>query len=221
LHLAASEVERGEHVAIVELAHAWDDTSAVQAVASALDVQRRQHLSLESTLVEHLHGRRALLVLDNCEHLLDWVGPFVDRVRTSGAGVVVVATSREPLGLPGERVWLVGPLDVPGAEARSLDEVSASSSVRLFVDRAAAAQPGFALSTANAPAVAEICRRVDGLPLAIELAAARVKVLSPAALLERVEQRLPLLVGGNRDAPARQQTMRATIGMSDPLSWSG
>jgi predicted ATPase len=217
MQLAVNEAERGEHVSVVELAHAWDDASAVQAVATALDVQRRQHLSLESTLVEHLHGRRALLVLDNCEHLLEWAGPFVDRVRTSGADVVIVATSREPLGLPGERIWLVGPLDVPGDHARSLDEVSGSSSVRLFVDRAAAAQPGFMLTAENAPAVAEICRRVDGLPLALELAAARIRTMGPEVLATRLAQRLDVLGAPRRGAFERHKTLRAAVEWSYEL----
>ena len=101
LQLAADETAHGRTVSVVELAHARDEASAVQAVAAALDVQQRQHRSLESTLIEHLHERRMLLVLDNCEHLLDWAGPFVDRVRTSCPDVAVLATSREPLGLPG------------------------------------------------------------------------------------------------------------------------
>ena len=120
LQLAANQAAADESVCVVELAHAWDDASATQAVATALDVQRRQHRSLEATLVEHLSARRVLLVLDNCEHLLDWVGPFVDRVRVSGADVVVLATSREPLGLPGERIWPVGPTRVATACASSM-----------------------------------------------------------------------------------------------------
>jgi predicted ATPase/DNA-binding SARP family transcriptional activator len=216
MQLAHDESSVGRAVCVVELAHSRDEVGAVQAVANALDVQQRQHLTLESTLIEHLQGRQMLVVLDNCEHLIEWVGPFVDRVRNSCAEVAVLATSREPLGLPAEHVWVVGPLDVPD-DARSPDEVAKSGAAQLFLDRAVAAQPSFALTAENAPAIAEICRRVDGLPLALELAAARIRTMGPEVLAVRLEQRLDVLGATRRGAFERHNTLRAAIEWSYEL----
>jgi len=217
MQIATTESRASQPVCVVELAHARDERSAIQAIAAALDVQQRQHLSLESTLIEHLRDRRMLVVLDNCEHLLDWVGPFVDRVRNASENVGILATSREPLGLPGERIWVVGPLDTPYPEARTPADVGRFGAVQLFLDRAAAAQPGFTLTADNAAAVAEVCRRVDGLPLALELAAARVRTMSPETLADRLRQRLDVLGATQRGAFERHRTLRAAIQWSYEL----
>ncbi len=199
---------------IVELAVTHDQPAAVQAVAAALDVQQRQHLTLDATLVDFLRDRELLVVLDNCEHLVETLAPFVDRIRTSCPGVTVLATSREPLGLAGERTWQLGPLGLPEADARSPQAIETSEAVQLFVDRASAASSGFALTDDNAAAVAEICRRLDGLPLALELAAARLRTLGPTALAERLRHHSNLLGASQRGADGRHRTLR------DTLEWS-
>jgi predicted ATPase/DNA-binding SARP family transcriptional activator len=199
---------------LVELAAIRDERAAMQAIAAALDVQQRHHLSLDATLIEFLRDRSMLIVLDNCEHLVDTLAPFVDHVRGACRQVTVLATSRAPLGLAGEQIWPVGPLALPGADARSVDAVGSSDAVQLFVDRASAAHPGFELTAENASSVAEICRRLDGLPLALELAAARLRSMGPYALEERLRERSNLLGASQRGADRRHRTLR------DTLEWS-
>ncbi|AXB44723.1 BTAD domain-containing putative transcriptional regulator [Amycolatopsis albispora] len=167
----------------------------VDTIAAALGSQNGGE-----RLAEVLRGRRLLLVLDNCEHVVEPLAALLSGVLRA-PGVRVLATSREPIGVSGERLWEVLPLDEAGA-------------VRLFAARAAAVSPGFVVSEDNADAVARICRRVDGIPLAIELAAARVRVLGPVELAERLDDRFALLTGGPRDAPARQRTLRAMLDWS-------
>ncbi len=165
-------------------------------------------------LVGAVRAMRVLLVLDNCEHLVEPVGRVVAALLRAAPGLCVLATSQEPLGVTGERVWPVPPLELPApasdADPSSLEEFGA---VQLFVARAASA-PGFALTAANAPAVAALCRRLDGLPLALELAAARVRTLGVHGLAARLDERLTLLSGGHRDAPARHRTLRTMIDWS-------
>jgi predicted ATPase len=163
-------------------------------------------------------GRQLLLVLDNCEHLLQAM-PLIGELLAASPDLTVLATSRARLRLRGERELAVGPLAVPtaGHGASPLEGLAGVAAVRLFVERAQAVMPDFALTETTAPVVAAICRRLEGLPLALELAAARVKLLPPEALLTRLEQRLPLLSGGARDAPDRQQTMRDAIAWSHDL----
>jgi predicted ATPase/DNA-binding NarL/FixJ family response regulator len=169
-------------------------------------------------LVEHLAGRRALLVLDNCEHLLPACAVLADRLLGGCPGLKILATSREPLLLEGETLFAVPPLPVPGPGSGSrLAEVERCESVALFAARARAVAPDFALTQDDADVVAELCRRLDGLPLALELAAARVRVLSPAQILQRLTKRYALLSRGSRTAPERQQTLRASVEWSFDL----
>jgi predicted ATPase/DNA-binding CsgD family transcriptional regulator len=164
-----------------------------------------------------LGDHEVLLVLDNFEHLLP-AGPWIASLLHTCPGVKALITSRERLRITGEQEMPVLPLALPDrATPLSFDELSESAAVHLFTARTQASDPAFSLTPDNAPVVAEICRRLDGLPLAIELAAAHAKVLPPDALLARLERRLPLLVGGSRDAPARQRTMRDTIAWSHDL----
>ena len=204
---------RGGHVHIVELAPVHDQNSTVASVATAIDVQQRQHLSMEDTLIEFFRGRRALLVLDNCEHLRTSVSRLIDRLLAACADLIVLATSREVLGLPVEHVFRVQPLAVAAAST-GFGDIAAAPAVRLFVDRAAASSPGFVLGPDNAEAVAAIVRRVDGLPLAIELAAARLRAISPAALAERLEQRFDLLDHAQFATAERHSTLSDLVGWS-------
>ncbi len=215
--LAATSDEFDDDAAIVELAALRDPAALAGAVANALDVQQRQHLSVDETLLTALAGRRQLIVLDNCEHLLDVVVPFVERIRTRCHGIHVLATSREPLGLPGEVVWPIVPLAVADMDADDPDEVGRAPAVRLLIDRARASLPGFVLTAANAGPVSELCRRLDGLPLALELAAARFRSLSPEMILERLGPSSRLLDTRSRTFDDRHRTLSDTIGWSYEL----
>ncbi|MEU5975087.1 BTAD domain-containing putative transcriptional regulator [Streptomyces sp. NPDC047315] len=167
-------------------------------------------------LVDTLRGQRLLLVLDNCEHVVDAAAGLARALLRGAPDVHVLATSQEPLDVAGERLWPVPPLDLPPAPSATPDpaELRRSSAVRLFLERAAAQSPGFALTDDNARAVAAICRRLDGIPLALELASTRMRVLGAAELADRLDDRFRLLTGGRRGAPARQQTLRAVIDWS-------
>jgi predicted ATPase/tetratricopeptide (TPR) repeat protein len=161
-----------------------------------------------------------LLVLDNCEHVLEACAELANSLLRACPGLTILATSREPLRIPGEKIWPVLPLPMPdGHHQNQPDALADYPAVRLFVERAQAVQPAFVLTAANSPAVASICSRLDGLPLAIELAAARIGMLSPDEIDARLQDRFKLLVGGNRTAEPRQQTLKAAISWScDMLS---
>jgi predicted ATPase/transcriptional regulator with XRE-family HTH domain len=223
-------------VAFVPLAALADAELIVPALARALGVRESANRSQRDALHAWLQGRHFLLVLDNLEHLLA-AAPEIAELLATSPGLTILATSRAPLRLQGEHEWAVPPLALPREpESPSLQHMPSpatlaaadlasptarpeqprraiveSPAVRLFVERARAVDPTFRLTGANAEDVAAICRRLDGLPLALELAAARVRVLPPSALLARLDATLPLLVGGARDLPARQRTMRDTI----------
>ncbi|MGW8888094.1 BTAD domain-containing putative transcriptional regulator [Streptomyces sp. NPDC055749] len=201
---------------------AWTTEGPAELVAAALSIRddawsgarpATGALPLAERLADALRDRRLLLVLDNCEHVVETVAGLTHLLLRAAPGVRILATSREPLGVSGELLWPVPPLDVPLPGAESAD-VLCSSAVRLFAARAAAASPGFAVSDDNAEAVATICRRMDGIPLALELASTRVRVLGADRLAERLDDRFGLLTDGRRDAPARQQTLRAVIDWS-------
>ena len=197
----------------VELAAVRGGEPAVAAVAAALDLQRRPERSLEDSIVEVLAPQILLLVLDNCEHVLDGIAALVARILRRCPSVQVLTTTREPLGLPGEVTWALPPLDVPSSGTVSLAEVRASTAVALFVARARAARVGFALDEDNRRAVAEICIRLDGLPLALELAAARVRSMTPADIADRLDARFRLLAG------ARSTELRHRA-LFDVVRWS-
>jgi predicted ATPase/DNA-binding CsgD family transcriptional regulator len=201
----------------VELAPIVDPNLVAPAIAQALGLQELPDRPLLEVLAAYLQPRRLLLVLDNFEHLLSAapaVGYLVRRCPT----LTVLATSRASLRLQDEHEFPVPPLALPDTVLPpSPEEVARVPAVAFFTARAAAARPSFALTEVNTQAVVEICRRLDGLPLAIELAAARTRVLSPGAILQRLGSRLTLLTGGSRDLPARQRTMRDTIAWSYDL----
>jgi predicted ATPase/class 3 adenylate cyclase len=199
---------------MVDLAPLSDPTLVLPTIAATLNVRETGAQSARDTLGAFLSSKRLLLVLDNYEHLLV-AAPVVTELLQAGPEVAVLVTSREPLRLRGEQDVAVAPLALPAEHATpTLETLAQVASVALFVQRAQAAQGDFVLTEENAWDVAEICRRLDGLPLAIELAAARIKLLAPHALLARLEHRLPLLTGGARDAPSRQRTLR------DAIAWS-
>jgi predicted ATPase/class 3 adenylate cyclase len=204
-------------VFLVDLAALRDPQLVLPTVASVLNVREQPAQALRDTLATYLAPKSMLLLLDNCEQVIDTAAD-VAALLAACPRLAVLATSREPLRIRAEREVPIPPLPVPAAgRAPALAELARIPAVALFVARATGSHPSFALTEENAPAVAAICRRLDGLPLAIELAAARVRILSPPALLARLERRLPLLTGGARDLPARQQTMRNTIAWSHDL----
>ncbi len=224
----AGDARFGDGVAFVGLAPVRDPALVASTIGAAFGVTEAGDRPVLDSLRAVLRERQILLVVDNFEHVLS-AAPLVADLLADAPGLTVLATSRERLHLRGERETSIEPLPLPprretGDVRRAIEErpshVSrltspvSSDAVRLFVARAEDAQPGFALTGANAGVVGEIVHRLDGLPLAIELAAARVRVLPPAAMLERLGQRLPLLSDGDRDLPARHQTLRDTIAWS-------
>jgi len=189
---------------------------AAVAIGQAVGTRAGAERDPEEALIEQLSTRQLLLILDNFEQLID-VAPLVARMLGAAGQLRVVVTSRIPLHLSGEQEYPVAPLPVPAAGEQALEEVSRIDAVALFVERARRIRPDFHLTDDNASAVAGICRRLDGLPLAIELAAARIKIFSPDAMLARLEAALPLLGGGSVDLPARQRTLRGAIDWSHQL----
>ena len=198
----------------VDLAALTDPALVLSTVALALDVKEQGARPLRDTLAAYLRAKQLLLVLDNCEQVVA-AAPDVAALLAACSRLQVLVTSRVALRLRGEHDYAVPPLALPDPKHPPPPErLGQYEAVRLFVDRAVAVNADFAVTPATAPAVAEICARLDGLPLAIELAAARVRLLPPAALLARLAERLKLLTGGARDLPTRQQTLRATIAWS-------
>ena len=218
LEVAADGLDYFEDgVFFVALAPISDPALVIPAIAQTLGVREAGGRALLGCLKAYLRGRDLLLVLDNFDQLLG-AAPLVADLLAACTGLKILVTSRAVLNLRGEREFPVLPLALPDRRCPPpVDVVSGYPSVALFVQRAADAKPSFVLTAESAPAVVDICYRVDGLPLAIELAATRVKLLSPEALLARLERRLPLLTGGARDLPARQQTLRDAIAWSHEL----
>ncbi|HET8646346.1 MAG TPA: tetratricopeptide repeat protein, partial [Vicinamibacteria bacterium] len=201
-------------VIFVDLAPLADQALLAATVAATLEITAGPDRSVVDALVAYLRLRQTLLILDNCEHLLAAAAELAAALLAGCPALQILATSRAPLRVQGEQILPVPPLPVPERGAQHLEAVRESPAVRLFVQRAEAADLHFALSEANAAAVGEVCQRLDGLPLAIELAAARANVLSPAAMLALLSQRLQVLGSGPRDAPARHQTI------SNAIAWS-
>ncbi|TQC50888.1 protein kinase [Rhodococcus sp. WS4] len=220
----AAGVQRdySDGVRLVELGELRDETSLVDAVATAVGVRDQSARPVREVLVEFLVPRDLLLVFDNCEHVVDAVAELTETLLRVCPGLRILATSREPLGIGGEAVLRVPPLGVPDPERTpSLRGLPKYDAVSLFAERGAAAVPGFALTEDNAAAVAGICHRLDGLPLPIELAAARLRAMSPEQILERLTDRYALLTRGSRGAPTRQQTLRLSIDWSFELCTAG
>jgi non-specific serine/threonine protein kinase len=213
LQLAAREIdEYADGVRLLELAGLADPELVTQAVASATGVRESAAETPRQTLLAALRGRSQLVVLDNCEHLVVACADLVDAILRACPGVRILATSREPLAIAGELTWRVPSLSVaPIGAALSPDELSAYEAPRLFVDRANAVEPSFQATALNANAITQVCQRLDGIPLAIELAARRVTALSVEQIAERLDERFRFLTGGSRAALPRQQTLAATV----------
>jgi predicted ATPase/class 3 adenylate cyclase len=218
LQAAANLLEELEDgIFFVSLAGLTDPELVISAVATPLGVTEAADRPLEEGLKEYLRDKKLLLVLDNFEQVLGGA-QLVAHLLAACPGLEVLATSRIPLGLYGEREYQVAPLSLPDpGRLPPLEHLIRYEAVRLFIERARDVRPNFSLTRENAPAVAEICARLDGLPLAIELAAARVKVLTPQQMMDRLGDRLKLLTKGARDLPERQRTLRATMEWSHAL----
>ena len=215
LQVAAGLVPRfSDGVWLVELATVTDPESLDAAVVAALGLGQPTGAEPRQVVLDHLAGRDALLVVDNCEHLIDEAASLVDDILTIAPDVKVVATSRELLGISGEMSYRLRSLAVPAREVRDPEAVRSADAVQLFMERATAGRPDFTLTDDNAATVAEVCRRLDGMPLAIELAAARVRSFSVDQIATRLDQRFRLLTGGARTALPRQQTLTAAIDWS-------
>ncbi len=217
---AAAELERNfrDGAWLVELAEVRDPGLVLTATMTALDLRDQAAADPLPLLLTHLRDRQLLMVLDNCEHLRDKAAELVNEIIAAAPGVRMIVTSREPLNAAGEHLVPVQPLALPAAHgAEPLQQLRQSEAVALFVERADAASGGFALTAANAGAVADLCRRLDGLPLALELAAVRTRALSAEEILVRLADRFRLLVGGGRAALPRHQTLETAIDWSFEL----
>ncbi len=200
------------------LAALADAALVPQEIAAALGIHEEAGRPILETLEEALSSRRLLLVLDNCEHLVEACAQVADALLRSCPLLTILATSRESLNIAGEKVWPVPPLSIPAStEMRHVHGLLECEAIRLFVERAQTGVPSFTLTDANAAAVAEICTRLDGLPLAIELAAARVRLLGADQIAGRLEDRFRLLTSGTRTALPRHQTIRALVDWSYEL----
>ena len=201
----------------VELAALADETLVPQAIARTLEVREAPNEPLLETLANFLRAKALLLVIDNCEHLITACAQLVEYWLRASPTLNILATSREPLAIGGETVYQVPTLSLPVSDADAPTQLLHSEAVRLFIERAQAVSPNFVLSEQNARTIAQICQRLDGIPLAIELAAARVKLLTVQHLAKRLDDRFNLLTTGSRTALPRQQTLRATIDWSYDL----
>jgi predicted ATPase/DNA-binding XRE family transcriptional regulator len=207
----------GDGVWLSDLSLISDPTLVSAVVARALNLQEDGSCPILDTLLAYLKTKRLLLILDNCEHVIEEARSLGARILNGCPDVRILATSRESLSISGELAYRMPSLPVPANEALSSKELSRYGAVQLFSDRAVSARHSFTLTAESAPPVADICRRLDGIPLAIELAAARINVLSPHELAQRLDERFRLLTGGDRSALPRHRTMRALIDWSYQL----
>ena len=219
LRVAADEIDRFDHgVFFIDLSPNRDAQAVLASIARTIGLTETADGTLLAELERQLHHQRVLLVLDNFEQVME-AAPTAIELLSGCPALKLLVTSREPLHVRGEHVYAVPPLSLPhgGRETPTAAELAGYEAVQLFVERAQAVRPDFRLSNQNSAAIADICLRVDGLPLAIELATARINLFSPEELRERLSSRLALLRGGSRDLPSRQRTLRATIEWSYQL----
>ncbi len=200
---------------LIELAPLADPALVTQTLAAVLGVREEAERSVIASVLSYLHDRQALLILDNCEHLIETCAELAEVILRACPCVRILATSREALGIAGETLFRVPSLSLPDVkQAVGFETLAQSEAIQLFVDRARAVNPDFALTPANAPAIAQICQRLDGIPLALELAAGRVRAMTPEQIAARLDDRFRLLTGGSRTALPRQQTLKALIDWS-------
>ncbi|MFZ0665951.1 MAG: adenylate/guanylate cyclase domain-containing protein [Acidimicrobiales bacterium] len=204
----------GEGVWFVELADISDPDLVASAVSRTLGIKELPGHGIQDSLLSALADLRLLILLDNCEHVITSCAKLADAIVRRCPQVHLIATSREPLGIDGETVWPVATLSLPPDSPEELAEVASSGAVALFLDRARSQIPGFSLNEENAPLISSVCRRLDGMPLAIELAVARLRSLSLADLNNRLDRRFQLLTGGSRSALPRHQTLRGVVDWS-------
>ncbi|HEX6034357.1 MAG TPA: AAA family ATPase, partial [Anaerolineales bacterium] len=216
LKVAAGQIsEFKDGVWLVELAQLADANYILSAIASTFQLRELQGVPLIDTVTDYLRGKQLLLVLDNCEHLIETCARLSEHFLQACPKLKIITSSREALGIDGETVYRVPSLSLPqDLQERDVRDLMQYEATRLFAERAVKANPGFTLTKDNAPHVTQICQRLDGIPLAIELAAARVKLFTPQQIAERLGDRFKLLTGGSRTALPRQQTLRALIDWS-------
>ena len=197
------------------LAPVTDPNLVTKEILKVLNIQEEPGKSISDTLIENVKDKSFVLLLDNCEHLINTCAEIVEKLQQSVKGIRIMATSREALNIPGEVVWKIPSLSVPEPGAgKELADIKNFEAVKLFADRATSCNPGFALSTRNVTPIIGICQRVAGIPLAIELAATRVRHLGPEAILERLDDQFKILSSSSRTMPERHQTLKATIDWS-------
>lgn len=215
LHVASRLVESfPDGIWLVELAPLSDPDMVDKAIADTLNIKAEPYRPLIETLAEALSTKTLLLILDNCEHLMDICAQIAERCLHASPGLKILDSSREPLGIAGEMTYRVPSLSLPEAQTHLPEELAHSEAARLFIERARAILPGFEINPQNASSIVQICRRLDGIPLALELAAARVNMLKVEQIATRLDDRFRLLTGGSRTALPRQQTLRAMIDWS-------
>jgi predicted ATPase len=216
---AAAEVlqDYPDGVWLLELAPLSNPEMIVQSLAMALNIREQPGRPLQTVIIDTLRSKKLFLILDNCEHLIEACAELALDLLRACPDVRIITSSREMLGVAGEMVYRVPSLALPDSPQASYDELAQSESVRLYVERASAIQPNFRMTPENAPVIAQICRRLDGIPLAIELAAARSNLFTPAQIAARLDDRFRLLTGGSRTALPRQQTLEALFDWSHEL----
>ncbi len=203
---------------LVEFASVNDPDMVLQTVAAIFQLREvRDGLPLQETIINYLRGKQLLLILDNCEHLIEACARLADHLLRTCPRLTLIASNREAFGIQGEMIYQVPSLSLPDADIQTAAELMQFEAVQLFVERATAVKPRFQLTGQNAPSVARICQRLDGIPLALELAAARISVFTPEQIAARLDDRFRLLTGGSRTALPRQQTLRALIDWSYDL----
>jgi non-specific serine/threonine protein kinase len=219
LQVAAEVIDAFENgIWFIDLAPLSDATIVTNTAVSTLGLRDEAGRTAREVLVDYLHTQKVLLILDNCEHLIEACAELAHHLLTHCPQVRIVATSREALDIAGETQYHVPSLSLPDLQHLPvLEALSQYEAVHLFIERATTVQSHFAMTNSNAPAVAQICYRLDGIPLAIELAAARIKLFSPEQIAERLDDRFRLLTGGSRTTIPRQQTLRAAIEWSHSL----
>jgi len=207
--------EYKDGVWFIDLAPVTDPNLVIRSITEVLSIKEEPTKPIVDTLTDNIRDRSLLLLLDNCEHLTEACAEISDRLMQSVKGIRILATSREALNIPGEVIWRIPSLSFPEPDSgRTIDEIQSFEAVKLFTDRAASGKPGFVLDSRNASPIIHICRRVAGIPLAIELAATRIRHLGADTILERLEDQFNILSTSSRAVPERQQTLKATIDWS-------